>query len=160
MIPKYRNKIIQISKKFCKNSCPDVLRGVEARFVNIYVLPARVLDALLDSVVGTMPVQCRHTTSQGSTEKRGAPWIRTRYAIRFVPSGRAILFTLPPRCSAKWKFRRERSILNYLDRLFPSSTQNSSSMQNQRPFDSSRSSCPVPRETRLLKNLDTIDTIS
>lgn len=44
--------------------------------------------------------------------------------------------------------------------IFPSSTQNSSSMQNQRPFDSSRSSCPVPRETRLLKNLDTIDTIS
>lgn len=63
-----------------------MLRGLEARFVNFYVLPARVLDALLDSVVGTMPVQCRHTTSQGSTEKRGALWIRTRYAIRFVPS--------------------------------------------------------------------------
>lgn len=118
-----------------------MLRAVEARFVNFYALPARVLDALLDSVVGTMPVQCRHTTSsQGSTEKRGALWIRARYAIRFVPSGRAVSpshLSLLPQCSAKWKFRRERSILNYLDRLFPSSTQNSSSVQNQRPFDSS-----------------------
>lgn len=78
-----------------------MLRAVEARFVNFYALPARVLDALLDSVVGTMPVQCRHTTSsQGSTEKRGALWIRARYAIRFVPSGRAVspshLSLLPP----------------------------------------------------------------
>lgn len=128
-----------------------MLRGLEARFVNFYVLPARVLDALLDSVVGTMPVQCRHTTSQGSTEKRGALWIRTRYAIRFVPSCRAILLiSLLP--SARPNGNSVENVRSWITSIDFSLSQNSSFVRNQRPFDSCL-------EKHVYLKISTLDTI-
>lgn len=67
-----------------------MLRGLEARFVNFYVLPARVLDALLDSVVGTMPVQCRHRRPRARLKKEelsgSAPGTQSASYLPAVPS--------------------------------------------------------------------------